>query len=79
MVDTYGLLDPEKLRHYFSILNRYVDGSVCIGYHAHNNFQLGFANVMSMVEYVPEDESENAVLKGHYSEWEKAPEMRRLN
>lgn len=63
MVDTYGLLDPEKLRHYFSILNRYVDGSVCIGYHAHNNFQLGFANVMSMVEYVPEDESENAVLK----------------
>lgn len=62
MVDTYGLLNPEKLRHYFSMLNRYVDGSVCIGYHAHNNFQLGFANVMSMAEYVPEDESEKSTL-----------------
>lgn len=62
MVDTYGLLYPETLRHYFSILNRYVNGSVSIGYHAHNNFQLGFANVMSMIEYVPEDESDKAVL-----------------
>ncbi len=62
MVDTYGLLDPEKLRRYFSILNRYVDESICIGFHAHNNFQLGFANVMSMVAYVPEDESENRIL-----------------
>ena len=50
MVDTYGVMTPEILRHYFSLLKQYADTSVCIGYHAHNNFQLGFANVMSMVD-----------------------------
>lgn len=58
MVDTYGLMTPEILKHYFTLLNRYVDVSVCIGFHAHNNFQLGFANVMSMVEYTAADSEE---------------------
>lgn len=63
MVDTYGLMDAGILRHYFSLLNRHIDGSVCIGYHAHNNFQLGFANVIAMTEYVPEDLAEKEILK----------------
>lgn len=54
MVDTYGLMDAEILRHYFTLLNRHTDESVCIGYHAHNNFQLGFANVKSMVDFAQE-------------------------
>lgn len=50
MVDTYGVMNPEILKHYYSLLKQYVDTSIGIGYHAHNNFQLGFANIMSMVD-----------------------------
>lgn len=63
MVDTYGLMDAEMLRRYFSLLNRYVDVSVSIGYHAHNNFQLGFSNVMSFAAYSPADSAEEERLK----------------
>ena len=45
MVDTYGLLDEEHLMHIYSILDKYLDSEIKAGYHAHNNFQLGFANV----------------------------------
>lgn len=55
MVDTYGIMNSEILKHYFSLLKQHVDASVSIGYHAHNNFQLGFANVMSMVDDSPEN------------------------
>lgn len=57
MVDTYGLMSPENLKHYFALLDGAVDPSVCIGFHAHNNFQLGFANVMSMADNAPADRS----------------------
>lgn len=63
MVDTYGLMTPESLRHYFSLLNRFVDESVCIGYHAHNNFQLGFANVISLADYEAADSDEGNILR----------------
>ena len=62
MVDTYGLMDAGMLKNYFSLLNRHVDTSVCIGYHAHNNFQLGFSNVMSFAGYTPEDSEEKEIL-----------------
>ena len=45
MVDTYGLLDEEHLMYIYSILDKYLDSEIKVGYHAHNNFQLGFANV----------------------------------
>lgn len=44
IVDTYGLLDNRKLVNYFNLLNNNLDPSICIGYHAHNNFQLAFSN-----------------------------------
>lgn len=44
MVDTYGLLDEEHLMHIFSILDKNLDPAIKEGYHAHNNFQLGYAN-----------------------------------
>ena len=49
MVDTYGLLDDEQLMHIFGILDQYVDSDIRIGFHAHNNFQLGFANAKSFL------------------------------
>lgn len=50
MVDTYGLLDPEHLQHIFSILDRELDPEIKEGFHAHNNFQLGFANARSFLQ-----------------------------
>ncbi len=44
MVDTYGLLSQSNLMHIFEVLDANLDESICVAYHAHNNFQLGYAN-----------------------------------
>ncbi len=49
MVDTYGLLNGQKLLHIFRILDTYIDDRIKIGFHAHNNFQLAYANGMSFL------------------------------
>ena len=49
MVDTYGLMDSEWLLRIYRILDEYVDGGIRIGFHAHNNFQLAYANVLSFL------------------------------
>lgn len=51
MVDTYGLLNPTDLMHYYKILDENVSKEVKIGFHAHNNFQLGYANALAFVDY----------------------------
>lgn len=50
MVDTYGLLMPKDLLSYYEILDRYVLPEIQIGFHAHNNFQLGYANAIAFLE-----------------------------
>ncbi|MDO4935178.1 MAG: aldolase catalytic domain-containing protein [Phascolarctobacterium sp.] len=50
MVDTYGLLHPDQLLHIFSLLDEYLDKDICVGYHAHNNFQMGYANGISFLK-----------------------------
>ncbi len=50
MVDTYGLLHQESLLHYFELLDENVLPEVSIGYHSHNNFQLGYANCIEMLK-----------------------------
>lgn len=49
MVDTYGLLHQNQLMHIFHKLDEYLDPEIIIGFHAHNNFQLGYANC---IEYL---------------------------
>ena len=49
MVDTYGLLHPEDMLHYYEILDKNVVPEVQIGFHAHNNFQLAYANAMAFL------------------------------
>lgn len=44
MVDTYGLLHPDDMLRYYEQLDNTVDTEVQIGFHAHNNFQLAYAN-----------------------------------
>jgi len=50
MVDTYGLLEPDMLMHYYEILDREVKSCIQIGFHAHNNFQMGYANALEFLK-----------------------------
>lgn len=50
VVDTYGLLHQGNLMHYFELMDNHLDSSVAIGYHAHNNFQLGYSNSIALIE-----------------------------
>lgn len=50
IVDTYGLLHKNNLMHYFNLLNDHLDKDIGIGYHSHNNFQLGYANSIELLE-----------------------------
>ncbi|MBE0651546.1 MAG: aldolase catalytic domain-containing protein, partial [Bacteroidales bacterium] len=48
IVDTYGLMDINILQHYYNYLDEHLDKEIGIGFHAHNNFQLAFANCMEL-------------------------------
>lgn len=49
MVDTYGLMHQNNLKHYYDLLNSKLDPSIALGYHAHNNFQMGYANCIALL------------------------------
>lgn len=51
IVDTYGLLNQTNLMHYYKILDDNVMEGIKIGLHAHNNFQLAYANTLTFIEY----------------------------
>ena len=46
IVDTYGLLDIKSMTRYFYLIDNNLDKNIKLGYHEHNNFQLGFSNTM---------------------------------
>ncbi len=50
LVDTYGLLHKEQLAHYFHMADVLLKESIGLGYHAHNNFQLAYANCIEVLE-----------------------------
>lgn len=49
IVDTYGLLHKNQLFHFYNLINDNLDQKIGIGYHAHNNFQLGYANCIELM------------------------------
>lgn len=51
MVDTYGLLNPRDLLRIHKQLDDGVKPGIRIGFHAHNNFQLAYANCIAFLEY----------------------------
>jgi len=55
LVDTYGLLHKGQLRHYFDFVCLHMKNSIGIGYHAHNNFQLAYANCIELIDDPPKD------------------------
>lgn len=49
MVDTYGLLEPDSLLHIYDIIDEHLKSGIRIGFHAHNNFQLAYANAIAFI------------------------------
>ena len=50
MVDTYGLMHQDNLQDLFVTLpDANLLPEIAIGYHAHNNFQIGYANCITMM------------------------------
>lgn len=61
MVDTYGLLTPTELLHCYEILDNEVNAQIQIGFHAHNNMQLAFANAITFLQ---KETKRNIVVDG---------------
>lgn len=49
MVDTYGLVDNSILTHIIHVIDPCLKPDIMLGFHAHNNFQLGYSNVITML------------------------------
>jgi 4-hydroxy 2-oxovalerate aldolase len=49
VVDTYGLMHSRELLHCFELFNEALDKDIIIGYHAHNNFQMAYANSIALM------------------------------
>lgn len=49
IVDTYGLMHSNELLHYFNIYNMKLNPDVILAYHAHNNFQMAYANSIALM------------------------------
>ena len=62
LVDTYGLLHKEQLMHYYNFANVHLNEDIRLGYHAHNNFQLAFANCVELIESA--DDSRKILIDG---------------
>ncbi len=54
VVDTFGAMYEKDLRHILTVLDKHLDPEIKIGFHAHNNQQLAFANTMTFVEFLQE-------------------------
>ena len=51
IVDTYGLLNPTELTHILDIVDRNMKSDIVLGFHAHNNLQLGYVNATTVLNY----------------------------
>lgn len=51
VVDTYGLLHQNHLMHYIELMDYNLNPCIGMGYHSHNNFQLGYSNCIEFINY----------------------------
>lgn len=51
VVDSFGQMDNAALIHKLEIADQYVDNSMKLGFHAHNNRQMAYSNALSFVEF----------------------------
>lgn len=51
VVDSFGQMDNAALIHKLEIADEYLDSSMVLGFHAHNNRQMAYSNALSFVEF----------------------------
>lgn len=61
IVDTYGLLHQEGLMKIFNVMDAKLKPEIQLAYHAHNNFQLGYANG---IEFMRQDTQRPLMVDG---------------
>jgi len=49
VVDTYGLMHSKESLKYFDFFNQKLEKEIILGYHAHNNFQMAYANSITLL------------------------------
>lgn len=64
IVDTYGLLYPSDLLHFYDLLEKNVVADVNIGFHAHNNLQLAYANSITFIEQAKKYGTRDVIVDG---------------
>ncbi len=50
IVDSFGSMNKKEALYYFKLAERNLSNDILLGFHAHNNMQLAFANAMSLLE-----------------------------
>ncbi|MCL2792124.1 MAG: hypothetical protein FWD87_03460 [Spirochaetaceae bacterium] len=48
-VDSYGYMLDQDVKHFFSTFDKGLNASIKIGFHAHNNMNLAFSNVLAFI------------------------------
>jgi 4-hydroxy 2-oxovalerate aldolase len=51
IVDSYGYMTESEVIDYFTLYDKNLDGSIRIGFHAHNNMNLAFSNAVVFINY----------------------------
>ena len=49
-VDSYGYMLEQDVKHFFSLFDKGLNQSIKIGFHAHNNMDLAFSNVLALLK-----------------------------
>lgn len=49
-VDSYGYMDKENIENFFRLYDDRLDSSIHIGFHAHNNMDMAFANASFFIQ-----------------------------
>ncbi len=50
MVDTYGIIENSEFLYYYYIYKNHIEGNQFIGYHAHDNLNLAYANCVTFIK-----------------------------
>lgn len=61
-VDSYGYMDSSDVRRFFEIYHKSLKPQIRIGFHAHNNKNLAFANVLSLLSLAAGEPERDIVI-----------------
>ena len=50
VVDTFGSMKNDKFMHFIKLADKYLDKSIALSYHAHNNLQQAYTNATAFAE-----------------------------